>query len=350
MKNSDIEALVRPNIRSLCPYSTARDEYKGSLGVFLDANESPYQNGINRYPDPRQKVLKERISAIKGLPVENIFLGNGSDEAIDLLYRIFCIPGKDNAVIMAPSYGMYSVCAETNDVEVREVELGADFSLPADQLLAAADGNSKLMFLCSPNNPTGNAFSPDVLLNIVDSFKGIVVIDEAYADFSTLGSLRGKILERPNLVVLQTLSKAWGMAGLRLGMAFAQEYIIRLMSMVKYPYNINCLAQEAALKALESPVDGKIAEILSERGRLSEVISGFGFVEKLWPSDANFLLVKVDDASAVYGHLLVDGIIVRNRDKVRLCKGCLRITVGLKDENEKLIKSLNDYEKGDIRR
>ncbi|MCR4824601.1 MAG: histidinol-phosphate transaminase [Bacteroidales bacterium] len=350
MERNKLEALVRANIRTLCPYSTARDEYQGPLGVFLDANESPYPTGYNRYPDPHQKALKEQLSAIKGLPVENIFLGNGSDEAIDLMFRVFCEPGRDNAVAIAPSYGMYAVAAAINDVEVRSVPLGEDFSLPAEALLGAADDRSKLLFLCSPNNPSGNAFDAEALLALVSRFPGIVVLDEAYADFSAKGSLRAKVLECPNLVVLQTLSKAYGLAGLRLGMAFADEYVIRLMSMVKYPYNINQATQELVSKVLTEPVGAKIEETVAQRGRIERALPAYGFVRRVYPSDANFLLVQVDDADALYAHLLADGIIVRNRTRVPGCAGCLRITVGLPSENDRLLQSLDRYEKGDIHR
>lgn len=349
MTNNDISALVRDNIRRLCPYSTARDEYSGNLGIFLDANESPYNTGFNRYPDPRQTAVKERLSALKGLPVENIFLGNGSDEAIDLVYRIFCTPGKDNAVMIAPSYGMYSVCAEINGIQVREVPLGKDFSLDSHALMDACDGNTKLLFVCSPNNPSGNAFDPNELLDLADKTNAIVVVDEAYADFSPKGSLRSKVLDHPNLIVLQTLSKAWGLAGLRLGIAYSQKYIIRLMSMVKYPYNISQATQQAVLNALKKPVDSQIAEIIREREKLATILKSLPFVKEIFPSDANFLLVRVDDADGLYRHLLGDGIIVRNRNKVKGCSNCLRITVGLSSENEKLTKSLRDYEKGNIR-
>ena len=332
--SSSIEALVRPNIRTLSPYSTARDECQGTPDIFLDANESPYAGiGYNRYPDPRQKVLKEKISAFKGLPVENIFMGNGSDEAIDLMFRIFCVPGKDNAVAIVPSYGMYAVAADINDVKVRGVQLEPDFSLPAEALLAAADENTKLLFLCSPNNPSGNAYEPAQLLDLVRRFPGIVVLDEAYADFSAKGSLREKVLEYPNLVVLQTLSKAYGLAGLRLGLAFANTYIIDLMNRVKYPYNISQAAQEAAARALESPIRENAA-----------ALPAFPFVRKVWPSDANFLLVQVDDPDRLYRHLLADGIIVRNRSRQPLCAGCLRITVGTPGENDHLLQSLARYE------
>ena len=343
--SSSIEALVRPNIRTLSPYSTARDECQGTPDIFLDANESPYAGiGYNRYPDPRQKVLKEKISAFKGLPVENIFMGNGSDEAIDLMFRIFCVPGKDNAVAIVPSYGMYAVAADINDVKVRGVQLEPDFSLPAEALLAAADENTKLLFLCSPNNPSGNAYEPAQLLDLVRRFPGIVVLDEAYADFSAKGSLREKVLEYPNLVVLQTLSKAYGLAGLRLGLAFANTYIIDLMNRVKYPYNISQAAQEAAARALESPIRENVAEIVAQRGRLTAALEAFPFVRKVWPSDANFLLMQVDDPDRLYRHLLGDGIIVRNRSRQPLCAGCLRITVGTPGENDHLLQSLARYE------
>ena len=347
---NSIEKLVRPNIRALCPYSTARDEYKGTLGIFLDANESPYPTGWNRYPDPRQKVLKEQLSRIKGVPAESIFLGNGSDEAIDLMFRIFCTPGVDNAIAIAPSYGMYAVAADINDIRMRSVPLGPEFSLPAEALLAAADAHSKLLFLCSPNNPSGNAFPAAELEALIRRFPGIVVLDEAYADFSAEGSLRGRLAEFPNLVIFQTLSKAYGLAGLRLGMAFASPYIIRLMSMVKYPYNISQSTQELAARALSEPVDGKIAEIVAQRRRIAAALPAFRCVRRVYPSDANFLLVQVDDADALYAHLIADGIIVRNRSRVPQCEGCLRITIGLPSENDKLLQSMSAYEKGDIHR
>ena len=347
---NSIEKLVRPNIRALCPYSTARDEYKGTLGIFLDANESPYPTGWNRYPDPRQKVLKEQLSRIKGVPAESIFLGNGSDEAIDLMFRIFCTPGVDNAIAIAPSYGMYAVAADINDIRMRSVPLGPEFSLPAEALLAVADAHSKLLFLCSPNNPSGNAFPAAELEALIRRFPGIVVLDEAYADFSAEGSLRGRLAEFPNLVIFQTLSKAYGLAGLRLGMAFASPYIIRLMSMVKYPYNISQSTQELAARALSEPVDGKIAEIVAQRRRIAAALPAFRCVRRVYPSDANFLLVQVDDADALYAHLITDGIIVRNRSRVPQCEGCLRITIGLPSENDKLLQSMSAYEKGDIHR
>ena len=341
----ELEQLVRPNIRTLSPYSTARDECQGSPEIFLDANESPYPGiGYNRYPDPRQKALKARVSALKGLPVENIFLGNGSDEAIDLMFRIFCTPGKDNAVAIVPSYGMYAVAADINDVQMRGVALGPDFSLPVEELLKAADERTKLLFLCSPNNPSGNAFEATEILELVDRFPGIVVLDEAYADFSAKGSLRYQIAQRPNLVILQTFSKAYGMAGLRIGMAFANAYIIDLMNRVKYPYNISQATLDAAFKALDEPVLARVAQIVVQRTRLAGALLRFPFVNKVWPSDANFLLVQVDNPDRLYQHLLADGIIVRNRSRVTGCAGCLRFTVGTPAENDNLLKSLASYE------
>ena len=341
---NSVEALVRPNIRTLSPYSTARDEAKGTPDIFLDANESPYPGlGYNRYPDPRQKVLKARVSALKGLPVEDIFLGNGSDEAIDLMYRIFCTPGRDNALAIEPSYGMYTVAADINDVELRSVPLGADFALPVEEIFRKADARTKLLFLCSPNNPSGNAFDPSQLLELIQRFPGIVVLDEAYADFSAKGSLRAAVLEQPNLVVLQTFSKAYGMAGLRVGLAFAGAYIIDLMNRVKYPYNLSQATQELALKALETTPEANIREIVAERSRLTKALPEYSFVQKVYPSDANFLLVKVDNADALYDVLLSGGIIVRNRSRVPGCSGCLRITVGTPAENDRLLQILCNY-------
>ena len=339
----DIETLIRPNIAALCPYSTARDECAGAPDVFLDANESPYDNGFNRYPDPHQKALKQRLSAIKGLPTGCIFVGNGSDEAIDLLFRVFCEPGRDNALAISPSYGMYEVAAATNDIEMRKVLLRPDFSLDADALLTAADARSKLLFLCSPNNPSGNAFSNAEVLSLVERFPGIVVLDEAYIDFCSFPSLRFLVEKVPNLVVLQTLSKAWGMAGLRLGLALACPRIISLMSRIKYPYNINGPAQQAVLKQLETPIDARVAEIISQRAVLAHMLESLPFVRKVWPSEANFLLVQVDDADALDAHLLQDGIIVRNRSRVPRCEGCLCITVGTPAENRRLTESLQRY-------
>lgn len=340
MKAHSIASLVRPCIARLTPYSTARDDYQGELGVFLDANESPYENGYNRYPDPHQAALKALISPMKGLPVENIFLGNGSDEAIDLVFRVFCEPRVDNVVAIAPSYGMYTVAAAINDVAVREVPLGPEFSLPKAELLAAADAHTKALFLCSPNNPTGNAFAREDLLELVEAFEGIVVVDEAYIDFSSVPSLAAEVRRYPNLIVLQTMSKARGMAGLRLGLALADAPIVRLMSMVKYPYNINEAAQRLVADLLRQPIDDQVACIVQQRGVVAERLRALPVVERVYPGDANFLLVKVRDADAAYEHLVRRGIIVRNRNRVLQCAGCLRITIGLPQENEKMLQSL----------
>ena len=342
MKESDIKGLVRSNIASLAPYSTARDEYGGKLGVFLDANESPYENGFNRYPDPRQKELKGLISQIKGIPAENIFIGNGSDEAIDLVFRIFCTPGKDKVVGISPSYGMYSVAAEINDVQYIPVQLNEDFSLPLEKLLETAH-ECKVIFICSPNNPTGNAFPKREIIAIAERFNGVVVVDEAYIDFSSEESMIGEIVSHPNIIVLQTLSKAWGMAGLRLGLAFATPYIMELFSQVKYPYNVNVASIKMAAGILQNGIADQTAEIIGERESLAQKLAKLDIVEKVYPSDANFLLVKINDPNTVYGYLIEKGIIVRNRNTVPGCAGCLRISVGRKNENELLLKALEGY-------
>lgn len=339
-----ITDLIRPNIRSLQPYSTARDEYEGDLGTFLDANESPFNNGYNRYPDPHQKRLKSILSSLKGVAMENIFIGNGSDEAIDLLFRIFCQPGRSNAISIAPSYGMYEVAADINDVKMRKVLLNDDFSLPVDRLFEAADSDSRLLFICSPNNPTGNAFPRNDIERVVRDFPGIVVVDEAYIDFSDEPGMLPILSELPNLVVLQTLSKAWGMAGLRCGLAFASPEIIGYMNRVKYPYNINVATSAIVERLLSEPVPSHIMVIKEERKKLADALAALPFVIRVYPSDANFLLVKVSDADALYDYLIANKIIVRNRDKVALCKGCLRITVGTPEENQRLIEALKDYE------
>ena len=340
---SRITHLVRPNIAALTPYSTARDEYGGPIGIFLDANESPYENGYNRYPDPHQAALKARIGTIKGIPAENLFLGNGSDEAIDLVFRVFCIPGKDNAVIMAPSYGMYGVAADINDIAVRTVRLEADFSLDSEKLLAACDADTKVIFLCSPNNPSGNAFPKAQLLEICDRFPGVVVVDEAYADFSSLGSLASEAVSRENLIVLQTLSKARAMAGLRIGLAISSTEIIGLMSEVKYPYNLSRAAKEKALEFLEKDITEEINTIITERERLNKILPRYTYVREVFRSDANFLLVRVDAPDALYAYLLDQGIIVRSRNRVKGCEGCLRLTVGLPQENDALLRALDQY-------
>lgn len=344
----NINSLVRSCIAALTPYSTARDEYKGELGVFLDANESPYENGYNRYPDPHQKTLKAQVAAIKGVAAENIFIGNGSDEAIDLVFRVFCEPRVDNVVAIAPSYGMYKVAAAINDVELREVQLGEEYSLPVEEILAATDKNTKALFLCSPNNPTGNSFPREAILRLVDEFEGMVVVDEAYIDFAEAESLKSEIALRPNLIVLQTMSKAWAMAGLRVGLALADSRVIELMSQVKYPYNINVATMSIVSGLLAKGIDAEVVAIKAQRALLAEALESMSMVQRVYPSDANFLLVKVDDADAVYDFLIADGIIVRNRNRVKGCEGCLRMTVGLPEENEKLIKSLKRYEESTI--
>ena len=344
----DINSLVRSCIAALTPYSTARDEYKGELGIFLDANESPYENGYNRYPDPHQKTLKAQVAAIKGVAAENIFIGNGSDEAIDLVFRVFCEPRVDNVVAIAPSYGMYKVAAAINDVELREVQLGEEYSLPVEEILAATDKNTKALFLCSPNNPTGNSFPREAILRLVDEFEGMVVVDEAYIDFAEAESLKSEIALRPNLIVLQTMSKAWAMAGLRVGLALADSRVIELMSQVKYPYNINVATMSIVSGLLAKGIDAEVVAIKAQRALLAEALESMSMVQRVYPSDANFLLVKVDDADAVYDFLIADGIIVRNRNRVKGCEGCLRMTVGLPEENEKLIKSLKRYEESTI--
>lgn len=339
----EIKKLIRKNILALSPYSTARDEYTGKLGTFLDANESPFENGYNRYPDPRQLKLKEKIGAKKGLNPMNMFLGNGSDEAIDLMFRIFCTPGRDNAIAIAPSYGMYEVAADINDIETRKVLLNPDYSLPVSRLLEAADENSKLLFICSPNNPTGNAFPKEDILEVVRNFNGIVIVDEAYIDFSDKPGLVGVLPRYPNLVILQTMSKAWGMAGLRCGLALASEEIIGFMNMVKYPYNINLATVENVTELLDEPVEAHVAEIKREREMMACRLELFDFVKKVYPSDANFLLVKVDDADRLYSYLIAKEIIVRNRNRVAMCDNCLRFTIGTPEENRRVLDALKSY-------
>lgn len=336
---------VRPNILDLTPYSTARDEFKGGdISIWLDANESPYENGVNRYPDPHQKELKACIAALKRISPEHIFIGGaGSDEAIDLTFRIFCEPGRDNAVAIAPSYGVYKVAAATNNVALREVQLETDYSLPADALLRAADKQTRLMWICSPNNPTGNAFDTPLLEALAEAFDGMLVVDEAYADFSPKGSLLPVLDRHPNLIVLQTLSKAWGMAGLRLGMAFADPTVAELYARIKYPYNVNGPTQAEVIRRIGSNMKPQIEEIISQRDRLSVALASAACVRKVYPSDANFLLVRVNRPADVYGFLVHHGIIVRDRSSVSGCEGCLRLTVGTPEENSRLIRLLQDF-------
>ena len=339
-----IESLVRPNIRAMVPYSTARDEFKGVAEVFMDANESPFDNGYNRYPDPSQAKLKRRIAEIKGVDVQNIFVGNGSDEAIDLCFRIFCNPGLDNAIAIAPSYGMYSTCAAVNDVEMREVLLNDDFSLPVERLLDAADNNSKLLFICSPNNPTGNVFPREEIERILQEFDGMVVLDEAYIDFADEPGMLRSLENWPNLIILQTLSKAWGMAGLRAGLAFASNYVMRLFAQVKYPYNINVATLSAVEKLLKAGVDDRVKLIKEQRAFMERKLSGMECVWRVYPSQANFLLVQVDNAADLYNYLLGEGIIVRDRSRMPLCDNTLRITIGTPQENVRLLRAIAEYD------
>ena len=338
-----LQELTRKNIWELAPYSCARNEFSGrNAKVHLDANENPYHAPFNRYPDPLQLALKDKLSKIKGVPAENIFLGNGSDEAIDLMYRIFTEPKVDNVVAIEPTYGMYKVCADINDVEYRPVCLEEGFQLNAEKLLAATDAHTKLVWICSPNNPTGNALNRDEMSKVINGFDGIVIIDEAYSDFSTQVPFRSEIARHPNLVVLNTMSKAWGCAALRLGMAFASKEIIELMNKVKYPYNINLLAQQQAMEILNDPyeVDKWARLILQERTRVMDSFRLLDFTKKIYPTDANFFLVEVDDAQRIYDYLVSQGIIVRNRNRVTMCGNCLRITIGSKTENSELLAAL----------
>ncbi len=334
-----IDELIRPNIKTLAPYSTARDEYQGELGVYLDANENPYDSGVNRYPDPYQRALKSRLAEIKGCRPGQIFIGNGSDEPIDLCYRVFCEPRVDNAVSIAPTYGMYSVAAAINDVEFRPVALEEDFSIDVEKLLAACDRNTKLMWLCSPNNPTGQSIPRAQIVELLDRFDGIVVVDEAYIDFAAEGGMLPSLDDYPRLIVLQTLSKAWGMAGLRLGLAFASERIIGLFTQVKYPYNIGVETQRTVLGKLAAPITSQVEEIRRQREVVAEQLARSPRVSRVFPSDANFLLVKVDRPREIYDSLIAEGIIVRDRSRIAGCEGCLRVSIGTPEENKKLIEA-----------
>ena len=341
-----LQELVRPNIWSLSPYTSARDEYQGKdAKVFLDANENPYNTPFNRYPDPLQRDLKKRIAAIKGVSEQSIFFGNGSDEAIDLMFRIFCRPGVDNAVAIEPTYGMYGVCADINDVEYRRVLMDDNFQPSYDKLMAAVDSNTKLIFFCSPNNPSGNNIDRKVIEKVLDNFEGIVIVDEAYIDFAGVPSYLKKLQSRPNLIVLQTFSKAWGMAGIRLGMAFAQSEIISIMNKVKYPYNVNLLTQQRAMEEVMQydRVKGWVDSILKERTRLMKEFESLDCTVRVYPSDANFFLARVKDAAATYNYLVDCGIIVRNRSKIALCGNSLRVTVGTVAENNALLDALKNF-------
>ena len=338
----ELEKLVRQNVLKLKPYSPARDDFKGSASVYLDANENPFLSPFNRYPDPHQLKLKERISIIKKIPVDQIFLGNGSDEPIDLLIRAFCEPGIDNVLIPQPTYGMYTVSAEINNVEIKNIKLTEDFDLDIHTLREAWDDQTKLIFLCSPNNPSGNLLDPEKIKAMLTQFRGIVVVDEAYIDFTNYPGFVPLLKTHPNLVVLQTLSKAWGLAAIRLGMCFASAEIIAVLNKIKPPYNISILSQQAALEELHFEVRKNrwVTEIIVEREKLKEGLSKIDSVQKVYPSDANFLLVKMKKARSVYEALVQKGIIVRDRSNVILCDDCLRITVGTQQENQILLNEL----------
>ncbi len=364
MTKDDVKRLVRPNILALEPYSTARDEYEGGeIDVWLDANENPFDNGINRYPDPHQVALKKQLAEIKGVASKSIFIGNGSDEAIDLMFRVFARPAVDNAVSIAPTYGMYKVAAATNDIEMREVQLGENFELPVAELLAAADENTKLMWICSPNNPTGNSFAKSDIVELLTKFRGMVIVDEAYIDFATEGGFLSQLANYENLVVLQTLSKAWGMAGLRFGLAFASAEVIGLMNQVKYPYNIGVLTQAKVAEQLKKGVSEQVTEILSERTKVVAALEAMSLktmspkttntettnteamstVEKVYPTEANFVLIKVASADALYDALVARGVIVRNRSRVKGCANTLRLTIGTAAENERMLAVIKDF-------
>ena len=341
-----LQELTRPNIWSLAPYSSARNEYAGrEARVFLDANENPYNAPYNRYPDPLQLELKAAVSAVKGVAVESIFLGNGSDEPIDLVYRCFCQPAVDNVVAIEPTYGMYKVCADINDVEYRPVLLDEHYQITAERLLAATDDHTKLIWICSPNNPTGNNIRREEIVKTIQGFEGLVIVDEAYSDFSSQQTLRSELSKYPNLIVLNTMSKAWGCAAIRLGMAFADSQIIDIFNKVKYPYNVNLLTQQQALEALKDPfeVDKWVKLLLEERGRMIEAFRLLPICQEVYPTDANFFLARMTDAKRIYDYLVDRGIIVRNRHRVQLCQNCLRITIGTPQENNALLSALRQY-------
>lgn len=345
----DLNSLVRENIRRLKPYSSARSEFAGDAEIFLDANEnafgSPAGNGYNRYPDPLQMELKDRIAKMNNVSSSQIFVGNGSDEAIDLIFRIFCEPGRDEVIICPPTYGMYRVSADINDVKIREVQLTDDFQLDVDGILSTTHERTKLVFICSPNNPTGNLMRREDVLKVLGNFDGIVVVDEAYIHFADEPSMTADLERFPNLLVMQTFSKAWAMAGLRVGLAFASEPIIDLMNRVKPPYNVSSIAQRGVIDAIadRATVEDWISQTVSERNRLSLALESLTFVQRVYPTDANFVLVKTSDSPAIYRYLIKEKIVVRNRSSVQLCEGCLRITVGTPQENERLLKALSKF-------
>jgi len=339
-----IQDLIRPTIKALKPYSSARDEFQGNSDamVFLDANENPFNNGVNRYPDPQQRTVKSLLSKIKNIPEKNMLLGNGSDEILDLIFRVFCEPNHDNIITLPPTYGMYSVLANINAIAIKSVQLDADFQPKVDAILEMADSNSKLLFLCSPNNPTGNSFKAASIERLIKEFKGIVVIDEAYIDFSNEESWASKLSGFPNLIVTQTLSKAYGMAGIRLGICYASQDIISVLNRIKPPYNVNALTQQKAIMQLEQNevTQKQVYDILKARDVLVSKLKFVKYISKIYPTDANFILAKVDDATKRYTQLIKCGIVVRNRTTQPGCENCLRFTVGTAGENEKLIQKL----------
>ncbi|MFG6687016.1 histidinol-phosphate transaminase [Mariniflexile sp. HNIBRBA6329] len=344
----NIQNLIRPTIKALKPYSSARDEFQGVTDnmVFLDANENPFENGVNRYPDPQQGKLKAILSEIKGISAKNILLGNGSDEVLDLIFRAFCEPNQDNIVILPPTYGMYEVLANLNAIGIKKVNLDADFQPKVEEILNTADANSKVLFICSPNNPSGNSFTTEAIETLVSSFKGIVVIDEAYIDFSNAESWISKLDQYPNLIVSQTLSKAYAMAGIRLGICYASTEIITVLNTIKPPYNINELTQKKAIELLniKDLASNQIADILKERSALISELKSISYISKIYPTDANFVLVKVDDANKRYNQLIEKGIVIRNRTTQPGCENTLRLTVGTSEENKILINVLQGLE------
>ena len=341
----NIQDLIRPTIKALKPYSSARDEFQGNSDdmVFLDANENPFENGVNRYPDPQQRTVKNLLSKIKNIPQQNILLGNGSDEVLDLIFRAFCEPNQDNIITLPPTYGMYSVLANINAIDIKSVQLDDDFQPKVDAILNIANSNSKLLFLCSPNNPTGNSFEAKSIERLVKEFKGIVVIDEAYIDFSNEESWASRLNEFPNLIVTQTLSKAYGMAGIRLGICYASNEIISILNRIKPPYNVNELTQQKAISQLDKQqlTQQQVADILNERKLLVDKLESVKYISKIYPSDANFILAKVDDATTRYNQLIEKGIVIRNRTTQPGCENCLRFTIGTPEENKILIDTLN---------
>ncbi|MFA9191688.1 histidinol-phosphate transaminase [Flavobacterium sp. FZUC8N2.13] len=347
MKNFDINSLVRDNVKVLKPYSSARDEFEDfdtANMVFLDANENPYQNGVNRYPDPQQASVKAVLAKNKGLNTNQILLGNGSDEVLDLLFRAFCEPKEDNVISLPPTYGMYGVLANINNVEHKEILLSESFQPRVEAILEAVTANTKIIFLCSPNNPTGNSFTEESVTTILEKFNGFVVIDEAYIDFSDKASWLAKLDQYPNLIITQTLSKAYGLAGIRLGICYGSPEVIAVLNKIKPPYNVNELTQQRALERLkdQSKIDNEITSIIAQREALLQVLDQVSFVEKIYPTEANFILVKVDDANKRYDELIAKGIVIRNRTTQPLCENCLRFTIGTEEENKKLMEALKE--------